>query len=143
MVFEEKPRRALASIWSEAVENGTGLERVPSVFSTFSTRNLAFLRRFKIFSASGLELGMSFSRMAGNSGSPNLPVILKLDFLLNFSISRSFSTTRRKAGDWTRPAEMAPGTFFLTTLERSNPTSMSRVWRACWLATMSMSTVRG
>lgn len=43
----------------------------------------------------------TFSRLAVNSGSPKVPEILKEDLPLvaDFSISRSRSTMRRRAGD--------------------------------------------
>lgn len=79
-----------------------------------------------------------FTPLAANS-----PVILKLNLESNFSISFSRSTINLSAGDCTRPAEIAPGTFLRTISDKSYPTSISSVCRACCDDTMSISTVRG
>ena len=123
VVEDENPRRLFASIWSAAVANGTGLALVPSFSSMLFTVYLAPTRLSSKFSAFLAVSGLSPSKTAGNVVFlPSLaksPVTLKLDLPWNFSISRSFSTTRRNAGLCTRPAEMAPGTFLRTTPDKS------------------------
>ena len=106
-----------------------------SLFATFSRKLLA------VFSVS--KLWFKVAVISACSLVRNLPVTLNFALAANFSISCSRSTIRRRAGDCTRPAEIAPGTLRRTTPERSKPTSISRVWRACWDDTMSISTVRG
>ena len=135
----EKPRRLFASIWSEAVVKGGAGLRVPGVFETSLTRWSAFwsCSRKARASSSVSKSWLSFA------SKPKLPEILKVDLLANFSMACSRSTIRRSAGLCTRPAEMAPGTFLRTMPDKSKPTSISKVWRACWLATISISTVRG
>ena len=130
VVLELKPRRLLASIWSAAVVRGTGLAFLASVFSRFCTLKLAFLNCSRKNLASSLVAKVVLSRLASKiseesrleilaAWSLNLPVTLKLDLALKRSISCSRSTIRRRAGDWTRPADLAPGTLVRTTPERS------------------------
>ena len=58
---------------------------------------------------------------------------------------RSFSrsTTSRVATDCTRPAEIPVCTFFHNTGEISKPKRRSRIRRASWASTRSMSSSRG
>ena len=100
----------MASICKAAVVKGTGLALVPSVCSMLATEKTAGARELKRDFTSSASFRVDFSRLASkisdDSGSvtlafwlENLPATLKVDFEANFSISRSFSTISRRAGD--------------------------------------------
>ena len=58
-------------------------------------------------------------------------------------ISRSLSTNKRTATDWTRPADNPGLTLRQRRGDNSNPTRRSRMRRACWAITRSTSIRRG
>ena len=103
-----------------AVDGGDG---VGSVFKGFEESFSFVFGGGGVFFESGEEGGTVFrGERAGN---------FEIELFAKSGNLALFSTMRRRAGLWTRPAEMAPGTLRRTTPERSKPTSMSRVWRAC------------
>jgi hypothetical protein len=73
----------------------------------------------------------------------NSATTLKDDSGLNFSISRSRSTISLTATDCTLPADSPPLILVHKTGEISKPTNLSRILRACWAFTRSISMVRG
>ncbi len=74
----------------------------------------------------------------------NMASIVQYSSLVNCSISRSRSTTRRVATDCTRPAEsQRRESFCHNNGDNLYPTKRSRTRRACWASTNFISMVRG
>jgi hypothetical protein len=93
-------------------------------FSTFSTLNFAFLQYSRKGTTSSDFLNSIF-KVAGKGFlefHENVPTVLKVEELLNFSISLSLSTIIRTATDCTLQADIHHITFFHRTGESSNHT---------------------
>ena len=139
-----KPSRALASCCIVLVVNGGSGLRVPVVWLVLATVKVVPFRLFRKLLASSSVAKSVFS--VALNWSPvwvNWPTALKVEVGWKLVISRSRSTSKRTAGDCTRPADLPPGTLRQTTGLSSKPTRRSRIWRACWAWTRSMSMCRG
>ncbi len=129
----EKPSLREASICKVEVANGANGLRFTAFFSTATTRNSPFSIAALMAAASAPVLMSSFLSVvpsialsrAGNSSPLAVAItasMVQYSSVLKASISASRSHTRRKATDWTRPAERAPGSLRHSTGDSVKPT---------------------
>ena len=142
--LELKPNLLLASCCKVEVVNGARGLRSASLALTSLTINWLLIKFSKICWASAWSVARVLtSALKSVPLVWNWPVILKSACALKSRICCSRSTTRRTAGDWTRPALLPPGTLRQTTGDNSKPTRRSRICRACWALTSCISMMRG
>ena len=148
----EKPSLRAASCCNVEVVKGAAGDRRVSFFVTSDTTAGRFARSATILCAASSFLIASLSNDLPSilaKRPRNCPSLLKVVSMLqyswglNFWISRSRSTIRRRATDWTRPADNPRLTFFHKKGDSSYPTNRSRTRRACWASTKCKSRARG
>ena len=145
----EKPNLRAASCCSvEVVNGGAGdfFEGRVTMSFTWNKESLHCSRKACASSFSWKRLPNSaFTSIFSPSGpgTSNTAVTRYHDSLTNAFTSRSRSTTKRTATDWTRPADRAGFTLRHNTGESSKPTIRSSTRRACWAFTRFTSMSRG
>ena len=117
--FGLKPSRRLASCWSVEVVNGAAGDRfwvrVPSLVTAGWSSRMAAACASEVASSGMSSASPSMRTSSAANVSPvwvaRIAWIVQYSRAVNARISRSRSTTRRTATDWTRPADRPRWTF--------------------------------
>ena len=148
----ENPHTELAACWSVDVVNGGYGWRVLGCSFTSETRSVAparsataaFAAPSSCISGFAPSMRASFALNETPSFRASTPSI-QYGTGTNDLISRSRSTSSLNATDCTRPADrnLPYDRYFHSIGDTWNPTSLSRIRRACWASTLAMSMSRG